>query len=487
MTPFSYLSAYGNWIVGVVLFAAALTSVYAVVRENGNPTKTLTWVLLIVMFPVVGILLYINFGLNYRRRKLYHIKKTKDIDYYNQLIEEEYYNFDAQKWMDIPEVRGKKDVAKLLLKSSKSLFSITNDVKVLQDGPDTFEALFEALEKAEKFIHIQYYIFEEGQLADRFLEILTRKIQEGVDVRLLYDSVGSFSLSRQFREKMTAAGIQHSRFLPVRFVQLANKINYRNHRKIVIIDCKVGFTGGINVSDKYLTGDHLGPWRDTFIRIEGNAVNGLQFLFLTDWYFASNQQLLYRKFFYQHENKGQTTPVQIVGSGPDSDYAGVMHQYSRIINVARDYVFIQNPYLIPGEIIQNDLITTALSGVDVRIMIPGVSDFKIVKWSSNSYLEDLLKAGVRIFRYQDGFLHSKVILSDDEICSVGTGNMDIRSFELNFEVNALVFDQGTTQELKDRFMKDCEKCVEVTLEEFQNRPYSQKILESFSRLISPVL
>jgi cardiolipin synthase len=467
-------------LVGVVTIA------YMIMRQNGNPTKTLTWILLVIFVPLIGALLYFTFGINYRRIKLYKRKRTKDIERYHQIVEDEYYNFEQSSWIEKEEVKAKAGLAKLLLKGSKSLFTDNNRVEVLQDGPVTYKRILEELKTAQHFIHIQFYIFEEGEMADELLEVFTQKRQEGVEIRLIYDAVGSWSLSKNYKDKLDEIGVEHHEFLPVKFVQLANKINYRNHRKIVVIDSKKGFTGGINISDKYLHGDELGSWRDTFLFLEGNAVNGLQYLFLSDWNFATHEDRLKPEYFKRSERL-EGSAVQIVGSGPDSDYAGIMQEYDTMIHSANEYIYIANPYLIPGEVIQSALISAAMRGVDVRIMIPGVSDFKIVKWSSHSYLSPLLRAGVKIYRYQGGFLHSKVIVSDDMISSVGTGNMDIRSFEYNFEVNAVIYDNELAKELRNTFLSDIKNCHEVIYEVWKKRPLYERILESISRLVSPLL
>ena len=472
--------------IGILTLLFSFILGFVVIRENGRPSKTIAWLLVVVLFPVLGFLLYLQFGLNYRKRKMYRFKKTVDIERYHKIIDDEYFKFEGREWFHIPEVKDNIRLAKLLLKGSKSLFTHHNLVTVLYDGPATYDAIFADIEAAENFVHVQYYIFEDGEVAERFLNLFERKIKQGVKIRLLYDAVGSWSLSSNYKTRLSKIGVEHHEFMPVRFAALGNRVNYRNHRKIVIVDRKIGFTGGINVADKYITGNHLGKWRDTFIRLEGNSVNGLSFLFLSDWLFATKEDLLERRNFHVSDRKGGCS-VQIVGSGPDSDYAGVMQQYGTMINSAKKYVYIANPYLIPGEVLLDAILTTAMSGVEVRILLPGNSDFQLVRWSANSYLEELLEAGVRIFRYSKGFLHAKVLVCDDQVTSIGTANMDIRSFELNFEVNALVYDAKTAKEVRNRFLEDCVNSVEIDLARFKQRPFSQNLMESFSRLVSPLL
>jgi cardiolipin synthase len=475
-----------NIFLVAIGLADTATIGYILFAQRGTPAKTISWILLVLMLPFAGVLLYFTFGVNYRRVKLYNQKKTDDIRRYHQLIDNEYTSFEESSWIERKEVQSKSGLAKLLLKSSKSLFSDHNHVEVLQNGPITYEKILEELASAKQLIHFQFYIIDEGLMTKKLLSLFEQKRNEGVEIRILYDAVGCWSLSNSFKNKLTKIGVEHHAFLPVRFVQLANKINYRNHRKIIVIDGQKGFTGGINIADKYLHGNELGVWRDTFLYLEGNAVNGLQYLFLTDWSFATRKDEVLAKYF-KRVKRTVGTPVQIVGSGPDSDYAGIKHEYDELIHSAQYYIYISNPYLIPGEIIESALISAAMRGVDVRILIPGISDYKIVKWSTNSYLSPLLRAGVRIYKYQAGFLHSKVIVSDDVVSSIGTGNMDIRSFEYNFEVNAVIFDSVVAKRLKNDFKNDCLQADEIDYELWKKRPAREKMLESLSRVVSPLL
>lgn len=275
--------------------------------------------------------------------------------------------------------------------------------------------------------------------------------------------------------------------MPVRFPRLANRINYRNHRKIAVIDGTIGYVGGLNVADRYLTGHpDLGAWRDTHLRIEGDAVKGLQLVFLTDWYFVSGQDIARQELFPSVEIDEQL-PIQIVASGPDSDYAGILQGYFASIHLARKYLYISNAYLIPNESILTALKTAALSGVDIRILIPEQSDSKLAQWSTQSYLEELLQAGVRMYLYQAGFLHTKVLIADDVLSSVGTANWDHRSFEQNFEVNAFLYDRPTAETLKTQFLEDLQRARELSLEQFRQRPPWKKGISSLARLLSPLL
>ena len=473
--------------LGILYPVLTALAVYGVIQQGSRPAKTIAWMLVIIALPIVGIILYSFIGFNLRKEKLFTRKQTRDQQIINQLVEQQLVEFEQAEQHESPVVRDHRRLAQLQLRSGKFLLMSGNQARVLQDGEETFAAIFAAMEQARSFIHIEYYIFEEGDLADRIADILTEKVKQGVRARLAYDGVGSWELSKEYCRRLQEAGVEVFPFMPVRFGPLANRLNYRNHRKIVVVDGQVGFTGGINVSDKYIKGDpELGHWRDTHLRLEGRAVNFLQYIFLTDWQFVSGQNLLTKEHFPAHEAVG-STPVQISASGPDSDYASIHQTFVSMLYQAQKYIYLANAYLIPDESMLDALKTTALSGVDVRLMIPEASDSFVVKWSSRSYLEELLVAGVRVYFYQKGFLHSKVIVADDALASVGTANLDIRSFEQNLELNALMYDTAIARQLKARFMTDAEDCRELNLNTYQQRPRMDRVKESLFRVLSPVL
>ena len=474
-------------VFNVIYALTIVTVVYAVVRENGDPSKTIAWMLIILALPLLGMILYSFLGKSLRKEKLFTRKRTHDLQVLDELVAKQLLRFEKGKVRQFPSIEPYQRLVRLQLRSGKFLLMPDNRVRVLQDGTATFEALFTALEQAQAYIHIEYYIFEEGDLADRIATILIEKVQQGIPARLIYDGVGSWSLSKKYLQRLQAAEIDVFPFMPVHFGPLANRINYRNHRKIVVVDGKIGFTGGINVSDKYIKGDpQLGHWRDTHLQIEGQAVDFLQYIFLTDWQFVSGQNLLEEKYFPPHDRVG-TTPVQIIASGPDSDYASIHQTYVSMLYNAQRYVYLANAYLIPDESMLMALKTAALSGVDVRILIPEVLDSFIVKWSTRSYLEELLTADVKIYFYQKGFLHSKVIVADDSIASIGTANLDIRSFEQNLEVNALLYDAEIAQQLKDQFLADLQDSEPLDLTTYQQRSRFDRAKESIFRVLSPVL
>ncbi|SDS19287.1 cardiolipin synthase [Polaribacter sp. KT25b] len=457
---------------------------------NGvRPTKTLAWLLAIFTIPVGGMLFYFILGRNRKKNKFYKLKQTKEISEYYEQVDHYYNHLNENEDTNIPTaIKKHVKLAKLIIKGSKFIPSIENELTPLINGPATFEAIFSAMETAKKFIHIQYYIFEEGDLADKFKSILMRKQKEGVEIRFLYDALGSRTLSNKYLHKLKETGIEVYSFLPMKFGKFLSSINYRNHRKIIIVDGVFGFTGGINVSDKYIKGDpDLGNWYDMHLQLKGDVVNSLEAVFAMDWYFASGKDdLLNVKYFFKNLVSGNSI-AQVVASGPDSDFSSIHQLYYAIINSAKKYVYITNPYIIPGEAIKEALQVAAMSGVDVRLLLSANSDSFIVKWNVRSYFETLLESGVKIYLNPDGFLHSKVIISDDELTSIGTANLDIRSFEQNYEVNILIYEREITTKLKLDFLNGCEKSNQIDYQQYIKRPKIERLKEGLAKVFSPIL
>ena len=478
-----FLWIYISSIADVLLAGIAI---FMVLRDGSKPVRMWSWILLIIFLPFIGSISYFSLGMNLRKRKLFDLKRKIDYDQFENFIER--YSAIAEE-----AVLARNDVTtkyihliRLLTNVNSSIISFNNNVRILNDGPDTFESIFHACEEATEFIHLQYYIFIKGDLADRFIDIFDRKIKEGVEVRLIYDAVGSFEPRQSHLRRLRQVGVQVQAFMPVRFGRLA-RLNYRNHRKILIVDGRVGFTGGINVDDKYIKGDPaLGHWADTHLRIEGMSVNFLHFVFLTDWLFVAKENLIGASMLKQFDPVGDT-PVQIVSSGPDTDYPNILQQYLYILYEAKEYVYIVNPYLIPDATLSMAIKTVALSGIDVRIILPARSESAMIHWTVRSYFGRFLSTGVKIYLYQEGFIHSKVIISDDHICSIGTANLDIRSFEQNFEVNALIYDRKVSMEMKKQFDKYQQESQLLTLEEHDKRSDLDRMKEKLARLSSPLM
>jgi len=458
----------------VVYIVVLLFTLRKILLQIKSPSKTLSWLLFVSFIPIIGILIYRFLGRSPRKDRLFQQKKP----FYNTSVSE----IDRDK---IP--LHKENLITLLYKNNSASISYYNDVEVLNDGPETFSALFTALENAKSSIHLDFYIVEEGEILDKLLRLLEKKIKQGVDVRLLYDGFGSFSLNKKYKSELTRIGVDHHKFMPFNVFAYFDYLNYRNHRKIIIIDNLIAFTGGMNISDKYTHDDPInGLWHDTFIKLRGPAALDFEKIFKCDWFYAQGKSYELGDSPVVDNQKGNIA-VQVIGSGPDSQYRGIMQEYFTIITDAEDYVYIVTPYFVPGEAILTALKTAALSGIDVRLMLPYTSDSKWLKWSMFTFLEELLSAGVRIYLHHDGFLHSKVIISDDIISSVGTANVDARSFDTNFEVNAVVYDKDTTLHLKDYFLEDIKSCEELALQSFPHRHDRNKFMEAIARLSSPML
>ena len=475
-----------NTILIIIHGAINLAAFYLLIKDGSKPYRIWAWMMTIFAIPLIGGILFFVFGLNRKKRKLFSLKKIIDEQQMLDFLKKYKAEIEPNKLQDKIIAREYVKLIRFLTNANKSPLTFNNRVRILNNGQETFDAIFKACNLATESIYIEYYIFENGKLADQLAEILIRKLQEGVIVKIIYDGLGSWSLSKKYIKTLKNAGASVFPFQRVRLALLA-KTNYRNHRKIVVVDGKIGFTGGINIDDKYIDGDEkLGEWTDTHLKVEGMAVNFLKFLFFSDWYFVSNENL-FRKDTLKIIDTGTETPVQIVASGPDSEYATILSEYIGIISGANEYVYIANPYLIPPESLLLALKSSALSGVDVRIIIPENSDSVLVKWAVRSYFETLLDSGVKLYMYQPGFLHSKIILSDDLVCSIGTANLDIRSFEQNFEVNALIYHRGTTQKLKTQFEYFMENSLQIDAKTFKERGRISRIKENLARLIGPVM
>jgi cardiolipin synthase len=473
----------------VLYFILAVVLVGKLLLYGIRPTKTLAWLLAIFTIPIGGMLLYFILGRNRRKNKFYKLKKTKEIAAYLKKVDEYYKTLGEESKTKVPSpIKEHLKLVKLLTKSSKFLPTEGNFLTPLNDGKETFDAIFKAMQAAKQFIHIQYYMFEDGILAEQFLSILRVKAKQGVKIRFLYDDFGSRLLSKKYLSQLKETGIEVYGFLPIRFGRLISSLNYRNHRKIVIVDGSIAFTGGINVSDKYINGDsHLGAWHDMHLQLKGPIVNSIQAVFAVDWSFASGQDnILSPQYFLEHPLPGQTI-AQTISSGPDSDFPSIQQLYFTIINRAKKYVYITNPYIIPGEALLEALQVAALSGVDVRLLLSASSDSHLVKWTVRSYFEDFLKAGVKIYIYPDGFLHSKVIVSDDELTTIGTANLDIRSFEQNYEINILVYEKAFAEKLKQDFLRNCKVSNTIDYFEYSKRPMADRLKEGVAKVFSPIL
>lgn len=457
-----------------------IASVAVVLLENKNPVRTVAWVLLLLFLPYFGLLLYLVFGRSFKRQSRLSRKM------HTQLINQTQNARNHLEPVNDSLLESYQPLIKLLEKTGAAPLSTNHSVDIYTDGKTLLADMLKDIEQAKHHIHAEYYILESDETGDAFKNALIKKAQEGVKVRLIYDDLGSWYLKRSAIREMKKAGIRLFSFFKIRFPYFTTKLNYRNHRKIVIIDGKVGYLGGFNIADRYTKGLDWGVWRDTHIRVHGNSVINLQNIFRADWSYMTKRVFKSDAYF-----PVSFTPnnyfMQIVGSGPDLDWQTIMQGYLHAIMHAKKYIYIQTPYFLPNESIANAIEMAALRGVDVRLMIPFRSDERIAFEASISYMENILKSGVKVLQYQNGFIHSKTMVIDGELSVVGTANMDLRSFEQNFEVNAFIYNTQKAQELTKIFLHDAKSCKKLSFWRWKQRPMWRKVLQSIARLLSPAL
>ncbi len=472
-----------------LLFINIVLSVMIVFFERREPRTVWTWLLLLYFIPVLGIFLYFMIGHDFHRQHMFRTKEIEDAMYSAISRQEEKIIRDEFEPED-QRLRKFSDVVLMNLEAADAVYSADNEVEIYTDGREKFKALYEEIQKAEEYIHIQYYIIRNDELWQPFEKLLIEKVQQGVEVRLLYDSMGSRAMKRSDWKRLKAAGIQVGEFFPALLGRLQLRMNYRNHRKIVVIDGKTAFVGGFNIGKEYVgLNPKFGYWRDTHLMFRGSAVLSLHIRFILDWNYTTKQNLFMTdRYFQEYQGKRPgKDAVQIVASGPDSKWQNIRNVYLKMISKARKNIYIQTPYFIPDETIMSAIRIAALSGVDVRVMIPCKPDHPFVYWATYSYIGDLLAAGAKCYTYDNGFLHAKGMVVDGLVSCYGTANMDIRSFCLNFEVNAVIYSVETAERLEELFLDDLKHCTRVTQYLYGKRSYLIRIKEQFSRLFSPLL
>ena len=462
----------------IIAYAINIISALSLIFiERKEPTTTWAWLLILLILPGVGFILYLLFGQNLSRQKIFKEKKGSDERKSRELqdkFKEEKRNGNiSEEFMEL---------IKMNYNHSGALYTTGNSIETFINGEDKFERLIRDIKAAKNFIHIEYYIFRLDALGKTIIEELKKKVDEGVD------EMGSKSLRGKQIKYIRSLGIKFHVFFPGILPYINIRLNFRNHRKIVVIDGKVGYVGGFNVGNEYVNkGNQFDFWRDTHVRVQGEAVNELNKRFILDWDYASEGELKdYSKYFVNEKEYGDIG-IQIISSGPDHKEEYIKNAYMKIINNAKNNVYIQTPYLVPDEPMKEAIKIAALSGIDVRIMVPGKPDHFFMEWILSANMGELLECGVKIYRYQKGFIHSKTIVADGKVSSIGTANLDIRSFQLNFEINAIIFDKDFAKEQEKIFENDIENCKLVTLEEYSNRGKSIRIKEALISLIGPIL
>lgn len=471
---------YVHWIVLVAYTVIAIWAMITVVMEHRQPAKTIAWILVLAFMPLLGIVLYFFFGR--RTRKDRHIWQ-RSLD---QLTKRSMVEFVEQKNLQIPTEH--KEIIQLFMNQNWALPFKNNETEVYTSGYEFFPALLAEFNKAKHHIHIVSYIIEDDPLGRLVRDALIVKAREGVEVRFLYDDVGSWKASNRFFEEMREEGIEVHSFMPVRFPAFTGKVNYRNHRKIIVVDGKVGFIGGMNIALRYVKGTQRETWRDTHVRIEGAAVYGLQRAFLIDWFFADRTLITDRKYYPETTLTPNNSLIQIVTSSPTNLWPEIEQGYLKILMSAKHYIYMESPYFLPTEPILFALRTAALAGVDVRLLLPLNADSKLVSLASRTYLCQIAKAGAKVLLYTKGFNHSKLLVADDSIATIGSTNIDFRSFENNFEGNAFFYDTTTAIRIKEIFLTDSADTIPLEqLRTINNESFLFRLWESLVRLLSPLL
>ncbi len=522
-----------DWLMEHLLYINLFLSVIIVFFQRRDPKAVWTWLLALYFVPIFGFLLYLVLCQDFRKSKMFRIKEVEDrLNYTAKVQGEGIQNRD--NWFQDPLSRDYEDLVLYNLTTSGAVLTVDNEVDIFSDGEEKFRDLREEMSRAAQYIHIQYYIIKNDEVFQSMIPILERKAKEGVEVRILYDGMGGRFMPKRVWRQLRQAGIQVGVFFPPVLGRLNLRVNYRNHRKIVVIDGKVGYVGGFNIGKEYISKDpKFGYWRDTHLKIRGSAVYSLQIRFALDWNYATKENLFRdARYFGVVEEVEVTveeaaddgwlerimetdeqepsvrkerrripvlehvpTPevfaphvgIQIINSGPDASNRQIRNNYLQLIYNARHHVYIQTPYFVPDDAVLSALKIAAESGLDVRLMIPCKPDHPFVYWATYSYLGDLLEAGAKCYTYENGFIHAKGVMTDGLVSCFGTANMDIRSFELNFEVNATIFDAEITEKLEALFIKDMDHCLEMTRERYEQRGLVIRAKEQCCRLLSPLL
>ena len=472
---------YIYWALIIAYTAIVVGTMVAVLMDDRQPVKTMAWLLVLSFIPVAGIVLYFFFGQNTRKERLIS-QRSLDMLSKRSMLE-----FAEQQNLHIPEQH--RALIRLFTNQNLALPFKNNEVEIHTDGYEFFFALLSVIGRARHHIHLDTYIIENDPLGNLIADALIDKAREGVEVRFIYDDVGCWRVSSAFFERMRDGGIDVHAFMPVRFPAFTSKMNYRNHRKLCVVDGRIGFIGGMNIALRYVKGTTKRPWRDTHIQVVGGAVYGIQRAFLIDWYFVDRTLVSGRAYY--PESDGRITNdciAQVVTSSPISPWPDIMQGYVRILLSARRYVYMESPYFLPTEPVLFAMRTAALAGVDVRLMIPLHCDARIVEWASRSYVLETVSSGVKIFLYKTGFNHSKLLVSDDSLATCGSTNVDFRSFENNFESNIFFYDTEMALRMKEIFFKDLQDCLPIDqVTDIVHRPFFKRLWESIIRLLSPLL
>jgi len=475
---------------GILYFINIVLAILIIFFERKKPESTWAWLFVLSFIPIIGFLLYLLIGQNLSKKKMFMLNTEEDHTLKSILREQLEEISEHDEELISKAVWPYKDIITMHIVNSEALYTQSNSVEVFSNGDNKFDSLLKDLNKAEDHIHMLYYIFKDDDIGTKIISALTLKASQGIKVKLLIDGLGGRTLHSKSFSKFKKAGGELEFFFPSNKIvrRINTRVNYRNHRKMVIIDGKIGYVGGYNVGDEYLGKDpRFGYWRDTHLKITGQGVYGLQIRFLQDWSFAVKKYNGFEPYMFPEIEANDNVPVQIVSSGPDSEWEQIKNGFLKFISSAQKSIYIQSPYFVPDSSIMDSLKIAILSGIDVKIMIPSFPDHPFVYWASYSYIGELVSIGAECYCYTKGFLHAKTIVIDDKIASVGTANWDVRSFKLNFEVNAFIYDRKTAKTLSDLFINDIKDCDHLTHVKYLKRPLGIKFKESISRLLAPIL
>ncbi|ADY51900.1 phospholipase D/Transphosphatidylase [Pseudopedobacter saltans DSM 12145] len=480
-------------LIGEVAYIVILIGVcLKIIYDTRSSSKTVAYLLLVIFIPIIGIIFYFSFGINYRKSKIYNKKLEIDEslkEVFKRRLIDLYQYFSTSK---NPSLLNNQELTRLMANKKNGNEGVlpNNVVEPLFNGEILFPKLITELKKAKKHIHFEYYIYENDFIGNEIKNILIEKAKEGVEVRFIYDDFGSSGIRKNIIRELKRNGVQAFPFNKIKLIYFANRINYRNHRKIVIIDGITSFIGGINISDRYInsSSDQL-YWKDAHLMIKGYSTLSLQQIFLADWNFCSKENLMVNKDYFPpiEIDREHSIPVQITSSGPDSELPSILFAIVQAVNLARREILLTTPYYVPDQTLQDSLVIAALSGIDVKLLIPKKGDSLSVSVAAQSYFEELLEAGVKIYQYEKGFIHAKTIVTDREMASVGTANLDSRSFDLNFEVAALIYDSKIAYKLAIEFENDLKHSTQIDLYDWNKRNKARKLIERIFRLLSPFM
>lgn len=466
------------WILTVAYSVTIISIIGIVLSENRNPLKSLAWITVLLMFPIGGIVLYIFFGRSIKNQHMISRRNKRRLR----------QSFDPSAFVKTPSYLPEH--LRQLVELGRSLCDARylpgNRITIFHNGTDKFESLFRDIANAQKYIHLQYYIIEDDELGCRLKDCLIERAKAGVKIRVIYDHIGSLRVKKCFFRQMQDAGIEVYPFFRVAFPPFATRINWRNHRKICVIDGKIGYVGGMNVANRYVNGGNFARWRDTHMRVSGSGVAALQYSFAVDWSFMGHE-LLEVPVNFEISADEDAAGMQLLTSGPTSEWSNISMLMLKAIGNAKNRVYIQTPYFLPTESMLRALQAAALAKVDVRVMIPRYSDSAILTYASYSYVLECLRAGIKIYLYNGGMLHSKTMMIDEDFSSIGSANIDFRSFEHNFESTMFIYSRESNAELVGQFMDDLSYSERINLSAWKNRSKFQKAKESILRLLSPVL